>query len=250
MIALTDHDTTRGWAPAIDALPAGLTLVPGAELSCEYEGISLHLLAYLFDPDEPTLAAARVRVRDSRLERARRIVELLRADGWDVSWDEVLADAAGATVGRPHVARALVRHGLATSVDDAFGARWLGNRGRYWVPKIELDALTAVRLVRAAGGVPVFAHPFAAKRGRTVGDDAIVALAEAGLAGLEVDHPDQTPAERRHLRTLAADLGLLTTGSSDYHGTNKVTGIAVELTQPEVYEALVAQGSGAKPVTG
>ncbi len=254
-VALTDHDTTMGWAEAVAGLPSGLTLVRGAELSCTYpvsrsEGISMHLLAYLFDPAEPALAAERKRVRAGRLTRGRQMIDLLRADGIDLSWDEVLADAGGGTVGRPHIARALLRHGCVPDLDAAFGPQWVGTRGRYWAAKYETDAVAAVRLVRAAGGVPVFAHARAGKRGRTVGDDAIVDLARAGLAGIEVAHVDHTPAQQRELYALADELGLLTTGSSDFHGTNKTTQLGAHLTDAAAYEALVAQAAGCPLVTG
>jgi predicted metal-dependent phosphoesterase TrpH len=248
VVALTDHDTTAGWAAAADARPAGLTVVPGMELSCRWfpgdqKPISVHLLAYLFDPDHPGLAAERTRLRAERLGRAERIVAALAADGHAVVWEEIVAACDGGVVGRPHVARALVQAGSAASVDDAF-ATLLHHGSPYYVAKADTDVLSGITLVRAAGGVPVFAHGLATKRGRVVEDDAIAAMAEAGLLGLEVDHPDHAPAERAHLRGLAADLGLLVTGSSDYHGANKTTPIAACTTEPDQFEALVAAGQG------
>lgn len=255
VVALTDHDTTAGWQAAMAALPEGMTLVPGAELSCvvirpDGRRISIHLLAYLFDPTEPIFAAARARLRESRLHRAERIVDRLAGDGVPITWADVQRLAAGGTVGRPHLARALVEAGLADSVDDAF-ARFLYEGSAYHVPKEDLEALTAIRAVRAAGGVPVFAHPRARSRGWIVNDDVIVAMADAGLAGLEVDHLDHTPEDRAHLRGLAEELGLVTTGSSDFHGSNKTTPIGACLTAPDAYAALVAQAtSGVAPVRG
>ena len=243
VLALTDHDTTAGWAEAADALPPGLSLVRGAEISCTAGGISLHLLAYLFDPDEPAFAARRHELRSSRLARAERMVGLLAADGHPVSWDQV-QELAGGTVGRPHVAQALIDAGLVRSVEEAFTAEWIGTRGRYWVGKDDLEVLDAIRLVAGAGGVSVFAHPSASKRGRTVGDDVIVAMAEAGLAGLEVDHVDHDEDARRHLRGLAADLGLLVTGSSDFHGTNKAIPLARYVTDEASYDDLVSRATG------
>ncbi len=253
VVALTDHDTTAGWAEAASALPPGLTLVPGTEISGRWLGpigppISLHLLAYLFDPEHPALSAAFARLRDSRLTRGERMVELLRADGVDVSWEQVLGYAAGGSVGRPHIGRALIEAGLADDMDAAFASEWLGRR--YRVSKEDIDAFEAVRLVRAAGGVVVFAHPRASKRGRIVSDELIAELAAAGLGGLEVDHADHDPEARAHLRGLAADLGLFTTGSSDFHGIHKTISIGDNATTtPEVYERLVAAATGAKPVT-
>lgn len=251
IFALTDHDTTAGWAEAIAALPSGLTLVPGAELSCVYSAgderpITLHLLAYLFDPDHPELADALARLRESRLGRGERIIERLRADGIDVTWDEVLGYANGGSVGRPHVGRALVARGLVADMDAAFAPEWLGRR--YRVAKEDLDVFTAIRLVSAAGGATVFAHPKAHLRGRTVPDTAIVAMAEAGLTGLEVDHIDHDEHARRQLRGLASDLGLLVTGSSDFHGTHKTVPIGANTTDPDMYARLIAAATGRTPI--
>ncbi|GAA0911323.1 PHP domain-containing protein [Virgisporangium ochraceum] len=242
VVALTDHDNTAGWAPAAEALPPGLTLVRGAELSCRWYApdppISLHLLAYLFDPEHPALSAALAGVRESRETRAKRMVDLLRADGIDVSWDEIVADAAGGSIGRPHLARALIRLGLVPTVRAAFESEWLGER--YRVPKKDLDVFEALALVRDAGGAAVFAHPRATVRGRVVPDELIADLATAGLAGLEADHDDHSPAEREHVRGLASDLGLLVTGSSDFHGSNKTVRLGACTTAPDQYERLVA----------
>ena len=243
VIALTDHDTTAGWDEAAAALPAGLSLVRGTELSCSRGGISLHLLAYLFDPAEPEFAAARRRLRESRVSRAERMVELLADDGHPVSWEQVRR-LAGGTVGRPHVAQALMEHGLVSSVDEAFSPDWIGSRGRYWVAKSELDVVEGVRLVVGAGGVAVFAHPAASRRGRIVGDVVIALMAAAGLAGLEVDHVDHDESERAHLRGLAVELGLLTTGSSDFHGANKTVQLGAYLTAESSYDALLERASG------
>jgi hypothetical protein len=253
VIALTDHDTTDGWAAARDARPEGLTVVPGMELSCRWfpvdqPPISVHLLAYLFDPDSPALSAERARLREERLSRGERIVDALAADGYPVTWAGILEASAGGVVGRPHVARALVRAGVVESVEAAF-ATLLHHRSPYYVAKADTDVRQGIALVRAAGGVPVFAHGLATKRGRVLDDAAVAAMAEAGLLGLEVDHPDHSDSERAHMQGLAADLGLLTTGSSDYHGTNKTTPIGACTTDPAQFEALVAAGTGSAPFT-
>lgn len=250
VVAITDHDTTAGWAPALAALPAGLSLVRGAELSCRWYGeepaLPLHLLAYLFDPDAPELVAELARVRAAREERGERIVALLRADGIDVSWPEILTGAGGGTVGRPHIAQALIRAGLVATTTEAFGPDWLGER--YRLPKEDIDVFRAVRLVRAAGGVPVFAHPRATRRGRIVPDELIADLAAIGLAGLEADHEDHSPAERAHVRALAGELGLLVTGSSDFHGTHKTVRLGAFTTDPGAYERIVAEAGGVTEV--
>ena len=250
VVALTDHDTTAGWAPAVAALPPGLTLIRGAEISCRWFGVEpaipLHLLAYLFDPAEPELAAELARVRQAREERGERIVRLLQADGIQVSWTEILAGADGGTVGRPHIAQALIRAGLVATTSEAFGPDWLGER--YRLPKDDIEVFRAVALVRAAGGVPVFAHPRASRRGRIVPDELIADLAAAGLAGLEADHEDHDAAEREHVRRLAAELGLLATGSSDFHGTHRTVRLGAHTTGPEAYERIVALARGVTPV--
>jgi predicted metal-dependent phosphoesterase TrpH len=251
VVALTDHDTTAGWPLAEAARPPGLTVVPGMELSCRWfpDGqppISVHLLAYLFDSTHPGFAAERARLRDERLERGERIVAALATDGYPVRWDQIVERSDGGVVGRPHIARALVDAGVVESVDDAF-ATLLNPRSPYYVTKVDTDVREGIGLVRAAGGVPVFAHGLATKRGRIVGDDAIVAMVDAGLLGLEVDHPDHSADERAHLRGLAADLGLIITGSSDYHGTNKTTPIGACTTEPDHFEAILAAGTGCAP---
>jgi predicted metal-dependent phosphoesterase TrpH len=250
-LALTDHDTTAGWAEAAAALPPGLTLVPGVELSCVAQepdrAVSLHLLGYLIDPAEPRLRAHRRRLRGAREGRARRMVELLRADGHPVSWERVRALAAG-PVGRPHLARALVDAGRVASLEEAFGPEWIGTGGRYWAPRPELDVVEAIGLVRAAGGVAVFAHPYARRRGVTVRPATIARMAAAGLAGLEVDHPDHEPGERAELRALADELDLVPTGASDFHGAARPQPLGVETTGVEAYERLVAAAAH-PPVT-
>ena len=247
VLALTDHDTTGGWAQAEQALPAGLSLVRGAEVSCVSGGISLHLLAYLFDPAEPVLAEELRALRESRVGRAEAMARRLEEAGTGVTWARV-QQLAGGTVGRPHVAQALVEQGHVADVGEAFTPEWIGTDGRYYVGKRELEVIEAIGLVRRAGGVPVFAHPAAIERGRTVGDEVIVAMAEAGLVGLEVDHVDHDYAARVHLSRLAAELGLLTTGSSDFHGTMKTIPLAAHTTAEESYERLVAAATSGVPV--
>ena len=190
VVALTDHDTTAGWEAAAAAKPDGLRLLRGAEISCSREGISLHLLAYLFDPDDQPLAEQLQVLRDSRVGRAARMVERLTADGHPVSWEQV-QDLADGTVGRPHVGKALVESGLVGSIEEAFTPEWIGTHGRYWAGKHELDVLDAMRLVHAAGGVTVFAHPGASARGRTVGEDVARGRGQLPASGEPHGHVDQ-----------------------------------------------------------
>ncbi|MEU4216244.1 PHP domain-containing protein [Actinoplanes sp. NPDC026623] len=251
VMAITDHDTTGGWAQAAAARPPGLTLVRGAELSCRWYGVEptipLHMLAYLFDPEEPSLAADLARLRTDREQRAERIVELLRADGVRISWPEVRDYAAGGSVGRPHIAQALIRAGLVRTTDEAFASRWLGFR--YFVPKADLDVFEAVQAIRAAGGVAVFAHPNATVRGSIVPDKLIVELAAAGLFGLEADHEDHSVEQRAHVRGLADELGLVATGSSDFHGSHKTVQLGAFGTAPDAYARIAAAATGV-PVLG
>ncbi|MBY8884192.1 PHP domain-containing protein [Streptomyces sp. PTM05] len=252
VVALTDHDTVGGYAEAADAVRAlggALTLVTGAELSCRLDGTSLHMLAYLFDPAEPALAAERELVRDDRVPRAKGMVARLRDLGVPITWEQVARIAGNGSVGRPHVASALVELGVVETVSDAFTEEWLADGGRAYVEKHELDPFDAIRLVKGAGGVTVFAHPAAAKRGRTIPEAAIAELAAAGLDGIEVDHMDHDEPTRARLRALAAELGLLATGSSDYHGSRKSCRLGEYTTDPEVYREISRRATGAVPIT-
>ncbi|MEU9104669.1 PHP domain-containing protein [Streptomyces xanthophaeus] len=250
VVALTDHDTVAGYAEAVAALPAGLTLVTGAELSCRLDGTGLHMLAYLFDPQEPDLFRERELVRDDRTPRAQAMIGKLQELGVDVTWEQVARIAGEGSVGRPHIATALVELGVVRTVSDAFTPAWLADGGRAYAEKHELDPFDAIRLVKAAGGVTVFAHPAAVKRGACVPESAIAALAAAGLDGIEVDHMDHDDATRARLRGLAADLGLLTTGSSDYHGSRKTCRLGEYTTDPEIYGEITRRATGAFPVPG
>ncbi|HEY0450125.1 PHP domain-containing protein [Actinophytocola sp.] len=253
--AITDHDTTSGWAAAVAALPAGLRLVRGAELSCvspDGRGgyCTVHLLGYLFDPAAAAVVAQYARTRADRRVRLARIAEKMAADGLPVDADALLAGLPeDSTAGRPHLAMALVRAGVATSVDDAF-ARFLNDRGRYYVPSSRTPVHESIEMIAEAGGVTVLAHAFAHHRGPTVTADVIKELARIGLDGVEVDHPDHGPEARAELRALAADLDLIMTGSSDYHGTNKVIGLGQETTAPEMLEAIAERATGVEIVAG
>ena len=253
VVAITDHDTTAGWDEALGALPPGLTLVTGTEFSCAYNEpdgtrISLHLLGYLFDPDHDGLRAERARLRVSRLGRGRAIVDNMIADGVPVTWNRVVEIARGGAVGRPHIARVLVENSVVASVDEAFAAL-LSSRSKYYVPKADSDVFKAIGLVRDAGGIAVFAHPLARRRGAVVGEDVIAAMAQAGLQGIEVDHPDHAPDDRARLAVLAGELGLIGTGSSDYHGTNKKIDLGTCTTSRAAYEQLRSLETARQPVT-
>jgi 3',5'-nucleoside bisphosphate phosphatase len=247
-VALTDHDTVAGHAEARRALPADLILVPGLELSGRLADYSVHLLAYLFDPDDAELAAELSRIRDDRVLRARAMVSRLADLGVDISWDQVAAIAGHAVVGRPHIARAMAASGAIAEPRDAFTRDWIGDGGRAYVDRYALDPAHAIRLVRAAGGAAVLAHPRAG-RDWIVSDEQIAGLAAVGLAGVEVFHPDQLDAERARLLALSHDLGLLATGGSDDHGSLTGYRIGAETAASGVYEALVAQTTGSRPAS-
>ena len=239
VVALTDHDTVAGHTEA--AAAAGpVTLLPGMELSCRLDGRSLHLLAYVFDPDQPELAAELTRIRDDRVLRARAMVDKLAGLGVDVSWEQVAAIAGQAVVGRPHIARAMADSGAIASPREAFTRDWIADGGRAYVGRYALDPVRAIGLVRAAGGVTALAHPRAG-RDTWVTNEQITRLAAAGLAGLEVFHPDQSEAERARLIALAHDLALATTGGSDDHGSLTDYRLGCETTSGEAYQDLLSR---------
>lgn len=252
-LAVTDHDTTGGWGSAVQAvqqLDTSFTLVRGTEFSCAYfapdgQRTGLHLLGYLFDPDAEDLKAERARLRDNRLGRGEKIVQNLIAAGYPITWDRVVEIAQGGSVGRPHLGRALVEAGVVTSVNEAF-TDLLSSSSPYYVPKQDMAVLDAIELIRRAGGVPVIAHAWARKRGKVLAPDVLAQLVESGMLGIEVDHPDHAPEDRQGLRDLANDLGVLATGSSDYHGTNKTIRLAAETTSRQSFERLVDLASGAE----
>ncbi|WP_433611340.1 PHP domain-containing protein [Prescottella agglutinans] len=253
VLAITDHDTTAGWGEAAAALPAGLQLVRGMEMSCEGRGedgrpVAVHLLAYLFDPTSREFAAERERLRGERVARLRAMATLMAEDGLPIDPDAVMAEA-GPAVGRPHLARALVRAGVVDSVGEAF-TDLLSTRSPYYVEKADTPLERAVDMVTAAGGVSVVAHARARTRGRLLSLDHVRELADRGLGGLEVDHPDHDAHDVALLRSLAAELDLITTGSSDYHGSNKTIELGRHTTDPAAFEALVARASGVPVLSG
>lgn len=221
VVGITDHDTVDGWAEAEAAVPeTGVSLLRGMELSCSADGISVHLLGYLFDPHNPALQAELKLIASSRQNRARQIVHNVSAD-YPITWEDVLEQAGdAATIGRPHIADALVACGAFSSRNACFD-EVLHSRGPYYVPYHAPDPVAAVKLILGAGGVPVLAHPRAAKRGRVLPAKVIHRMAAAGLVGIEVFHRDHNAEQREQALHLAAELDLLVTGGSDYHGTGK-----------------------------
>jgi 3',5'-nucleoside bisphosphate phosphatase len=242
VLALTDHDTLAGHAAARQALPPGLDLVTGMELSCRLAGHSVHMLCYgLSRAEGSELEAECAAIVASRRGRARSMVDRLRDLGVDITWPQVEALAAGGVVGRPHIARAMVAAGAIEAPEQAFTPEWIGTGGRAYVSRYALDPVRALGLIAGAGGAAVLAHPGAVSRGWKIPDETISRLAGAGLAGLEVWHPDHDAAERDRLRALAASLDLVPTGGSDDHGSLTGHRIGAETCPPESYERLVAR---------
>jgi len=244
VIALTDHDTLAGHDEARRALPPGLALVPGMELSCRLDGHSVHLLAYHVDPAHAGLAEQLRAITTDRLRRARDMVAKLRELGVDITWEQVAAIAGDGVVARPHIARAMVAAGAIARPDQAFTPEWIGPGGRAYVRRYALDLEDAVRLVSSAGGVSVLAHPGVPQGGRVISDEAVARLAAAGLAGLEVAHPDHDDAERIRLAALAATLGLVSSGGSDDHGSLTGHRLGCETIAPGEYERLMSRAAG------
>lgn len=244
-VALTDHDTVGGWDEAAEAAAElGIGLVRGIEISCRRDGRSIHLLAYLPSPDDPELAHELAMARESRLSRMDRIVDRLAADDVPITVEQVRAQVAeGATLGRPHLADALVAAGVVADRDEAF-RRYLHDGSPYYVAHYAPDPVRAVELVLAAGGAAVIAHPYSERQLRAVTPELIADMAAAGMLGIEVDHRDHDEAARRELRDLAGQLGLVVTGSSDYHGAGKPNLIGENRTDPEAFEAIIAACSG------
>ncbi len=247
VVALTDHDSTAGWAEAAaTARDTGINLIPGMELSTRRGWASVHLLGYLFDPDDAALRAETDRIRIDRTSRAERMVERIGHD-YELVWDDVLAQTVpGTTIGRPHIADALVAKGHVRDRGEAF-ASILHWRTGYYQPHYAPDPLVGVQLVVAAGGLPVLAHP-AVSEERIIPEDEMAELVDAGLFGLEVHHRDNSPAGARVLLGYAKRFGLAITGSSDYHGDGKPNRLGENTTAPEVIERIVSEATGSRPI--
>lgn len=244
-IALTDHDTTAGWDEAISAAAkTDLVLIPGMEMTAKTDdGVSVHMLSYLHDPHHPALAEAIGLARGGRLERAQRMCELL-AEDFPITWELVAEQVSpDATVGRPHLADALVAAGVVTDRSEAF-RRFLHGRSKYYLPTENIGPVQAIELIREAGGVSVIAHAMASTRGRTVTLDQLGQMIDAGLDGVEVRHRDNTAEGQQVLQRLAQSHDLIVTGSSDYHGTGKPNPIGENTTDTTMVERILEQATG------
>lgn len=246
VVALTDHDTTDGWDEAREAASdVGIRFVPGIEISTVYRGRSVHLLGYAFDAADPALTAELARVRGGRDDRLPRLVKRLNDLGYPLTVADVERQSPDATAtGRPHVADALVELGYVADRGEAFDRLLADGRPAY-IERYSADLFTAVALLRDAGGRSVVAHPWSRTSVEVLGAEVFERLKEAGLNGIEVDHQDHDAQARDALRSIAVDLDLVYTGSSDYHGTGKVDHpLGVNTTEPEQFERLFADRPG------
>lgn len=248
-LGITDHDSTAGWAEAVTAIQPQIQLVLGAEVSClTTDGISVHMLGLLFDGEDEQIQQMLSDSRDTRLPRMRKMVALLQADGFDISLEDVYEAAPDqATIGRPHLADALVAKKIVATRDEAF-ADLLHNESKYYVTHAAPTPADAIATIKSAGGVAVIAHPFASRRGQILTADSFQDLVIAGLDGIEVHHRDQSAAEQQVLIEIARELHLVTTGASDYHGTGKLNAMAENTTHPAQWEALEARASARRVV--
>ncbi|MDT8389716.1 MAG: PHP domain-containing protein [Lentisphaeria bacterium] len=219
-VALTDHDTVAG-APTFMAVCArtGLEGVPGVELSASWHGGSLHIVGLFIDPENATLDTLLRGVRDNRRNRNQAMITRLRANGMAISMEDVVAEAGGDVVGRPHFASVLVRKGYCQTYRDVFD-HWLGMGKPAYIRRFLPLPTEAIDGIHAAGGVAIMAHPFGNPNGTAVSKvrKMLKTMAAIGLDGLEVYYSDHSPAETAQARQLAADFGLLISGGSDFHG--------------------------------
>jgi predicted metal-dependent phosphoesterase TrpH len=250
VLGISDHDTTSGWKEATETLRGSLKLALGSEISClTKDGISVHMLGLLFDPQHAEMQHVLEETRDGRLPRMRKMIEKMRAEGMDISMADVeQVIPEGSTMGRPHLADALVAKKIVKSRDEAF-VELLHNESRFYVSHAAPTPTEAIALIRRAGGVAVIAHPFASHRGQILKAEDFSELVAAGLNGIEVDHRDQNPDERAMLRSIAKELNLVITGSSDYHGTGKLNSLAENHTHREQWEMLESQANARRVVS-
>ena len=250
IIGLTDHDSISGWQEATYALRTGISLVPGAEISCQTpDGISVHILGLLFDSNNSELMNTLEKTRENRHGRMEKIIARINEAGIDITMDDVLEQLSdGATLGRPHLADALVKKGIVASRDEAF-TQMLHNNSKYYVSHYSPTPEVAIKLIKAAGGVSVIAHPMASHRGRTISLDTFGSIIQAGLDGIEVDHRDHSPEEKSQLIKLANESNLVMTGASDYHGNGKLNTLGEYTTRPEQWEKLESRSNARRVIS-
>ena len=250
VLGVTDHDSTAGWGEAVDALHGGIRLALGAEVSCLTEdGVSVHMLGLLFDGENQPLQQLLSDSRDTRIPRMKKMIENLQGAGYEITFEDVeAATPTGATVGRPHLADALVAKKIVKTRDEAF-TDLLHNDSPFYVSHFAPTPEDSIRAIRAAGGVAVIAHPFASRRGQTLSADSFQSLLSAGLNGIEVFHRDQSEDERAQLIAIALELNLVMTGASDYHGTGKLNKLGENTTAPAEWERLESMANQRRVVS-
>ncbi|KFI65257.1 PHP domain-containing protein [Bifidobacterium cuniculi] len=245
-VAIADHDTTAGWQEArLAAEEAGMPLVRGSEITSHDDGVSVHMLAYQYDPDDAMLAGLFARTRAARRERARQMVERLGRD-YPITWESVLAqikEGSRTTVGRPHIADALVAVGVYPTRSDAFAGA-VSSHSPYYIPTPSPSAEEVIAAVRHAGGVSVVAHAADPSRNRRLlSRERIEHLAGEGLDGLEVWHRGNPVEGRRMLLDVAERCGLLVTGGSDWHGAGKPNVMGEFVTDDATVREIVRRGT-------
>jgi predicted metal-dependent phosphoesterase TrpH len=250
VVGLTDHDSISGWQEATASLRPGISLVPGAEISCQTtDGISVHILGLLFDSSNSELMNTLEKTRENRHGRMEKIIARINEAGIDITMNDVLAQLSdGATLGRPHLADALVKKGVVASRDEAF-TQMLHNNSKYYVSHYSPTPEDAIALIKAAGGVSVIAHPMASHRGRTISLETFGSLIDSGLDGIEVDHRDHSPDEKKQLIALANGSNLVMTGASDYHGNGKLNSLGEYTTNPDQWQRLEARANARRVIT-
>lgn len=249
VLGLMDHDTVAGWNEATDYLRPGMSLVLGSEISCQtLDGTSVHMLGALFDRDNIELSEVLAKTRENRLTRMARIIARMNEAGYEITIEDVMAQLApGATLGRPHLADALIAKKIVASRDEAF-AELLHNNSKFYISHYSPTPEDAIKLIKGAGGVAVIAHPLASLRGKTISIDSFASMVEAGLDGIEVSHRDQSQEQRELLHEVVLQYGIIATGSSDYHGNGKLNELAEFTTKPEDFEALEARANSRRVV--
>lgn len=222
-IALTDHDTIGGCAEGLrTAQEVGIDFICGIEISCEFPRPgTMHLLGYGVEPHSPVLKELTRRLIEGRTTRNEKMVSLMRSEGIDVTLEELLAEAKGGTVGRPHLAAILVRKGYCGTVQEAFD-RYLGQGGKFYQDKETTSSRQAIEMVHQSGGIAVLAHPVQLRRENDAALEIVIkTLVDQGLDGLEVIHSDHDDRMVGVLGAIARKYGLVPTGGSDFHGRSK-----------------------------
>ena len=248
-IALTDHDTLASWNEAINYLRPGLDLILGSEISCQTEdGISVHMLGLLFDPENQALLNMLEQTRDNRVGRMEKIIARLNEAGIEISMAEVMAQVAdGATLGRPHLADALIAKKFVKDREEAF-SELLHNNSKYYISHYSPTPEVVIKQIKQAGGVAVIAHPLASLRGRTITVESFQSMVEAGLDGIEVSHRDHTVEQQELLSEIVKEFDLVATGSSDYHGNGKLNQLGEFTTSELAFETLEAKANARRVI--